>query len=482
MQINPKVPSAIAQSPGSGGQSNRGQNFSYNPQDGTVMSPDRVRLEGVEIVGTSVSSQQVRLKDGLLPVDGAYVYDPDDRRYYAANAFAAVSKALDVFQKAYGEPIQWATGRARLDVTSDAGKMLNAYYSRQDGGLFFWHETDPRTKEVVYSAASGEVVAHEAGHAILDAIRPNYFSAWSPDPGAFHESFGDVLAMLVSLKDERVLEKVVEQTGGDMSRPNLAAALGEQLGRTINHTAGKNVTGGDYTRNAINKFVWQDPNSLPESGPPDQLTPEVHNFSRLWTGAYYEVFQGIVQQKLTQGISAKDSIASATDESLKMLARMMKTAPEGDFTYKDMATALIRSENSGNAGRYTPLIEKVFKSRKILPDSSEQSLRASDLETPVGSRTFHGILKGDHFGPLQGCKISTVLSGFQASVADESDYQLQRLERDIARLYRNGDILLTEPNQVVTTDRLFKPNGEPYVGVVRWIDGQMSLERVAIGH
>lgn len=288
--------------------------------------------------------------------------------------------------------------------------------------------------------------------------------------------------MLVSLKDERVLEKVVEQTGGDMSRPNLAAALGEQLGRTINHTAGKNVTGGDYTRNAINKFVWQDPNSLPESGPPDQLTPEVHNFSRLWTGAYYEVFQGIVQQKLTQGISAKDSIASATDESLKMLARMMKTAPEGDFTYKDMATALIRSENSGNAGRYTPLIEKVFKSRKILPDSSEQSLRASDLETPVGSRTFHGILKGDHFGPLQGCKISTVLSGSQASVADESDYQLQRLERDIARLYRNGDILLTEPNQVVTTDRLFKPNGEPYVGVVRWIDGQMSLERVAIGH
>jgi len=41
---------------------------------------------------------------------------------------------------------------------------------------------------------------------------------------------------------------------------------------------------------------------------------------------------------------------------------------------------------------------------------------------------------------------------------------------------------MTEPNQVVTPRDLFKPDGEPYIGVVRWQDGKMKLERVPIGH
>ncbi|MBT9585770.1 hypothetical protein IV102_20685, partial [bacterium] len=204
--------------------------FSYNSQDSFVLPASSTTVGGVSI-GKGVSTEKVLLKGGLAAVDGKFVYTPEDRRHFAANAFAAVNKAVNIFQEAYGSPVQWATGKSQLEVTADAGEQLNAYYSRWEGGLFFFHSKDVQAQEVVYSAGSGEVVAHEAGHAILDAIRPGYFEAWSPDPGAFHESFGDLLALLISLKDDRVLDRVVEQTGGDLSQPNLAAALGEQLGR-----------------------------------------------------------------------------------------------------------------------------------------------------------------------------------------------------------------------------------------------------------
>jgi hypothetical protein len=452
--------------------------FSYNPQDSFVLPAGTTLLSGVS-VGKSVSSEKVRLKGGLAAQDGKFVYTPEDRRHYAANAFAAVHKAVAVFQQAYGSPIQWATGRPQLEVTADAGEQLNAYYSRWEGGLFFFHSQDAQTQEKVYSAGSGEVVAHEAGHALLDAIRPGYFEAWSPDAGAFHESFGDLLALLISLKEDRVLDRVSEQTGGDLSRPNLAAALGEQLGRAINHSAGQNVTGGDYTRNAINRLVWQDPATLPDSAPPEQLSSEVHNFSRLWTGAFYDVLTGICHEKQAQGMDPRSAIAATADEGLAMLARQMKASPEGNFTYRDMAHALLKSEAEGNGGKYSALIGRAFAARQILP---EDLGLLPPAPLPEGHHQLQHTLQGPQFGPLQGAEVSTVVSGWEGRSLLESDQERLRLDHDIARLWRNGDILMTEPNQVVSPQQLFKPDGEPYIGVVRWQDGKMRLERVPIGH
>ena len=443
------------------------------------MEPQVARLEGVQVQGNRLSTERVRLKTGLEPgSDGRYVYSQEDRRFYAANSFAAAVQALEVFQEAYGEPIRWATGKAQLEVTPDAGENLNAYYSRWEGGLFFFHSTDPKTSETVYSGGSGEVVAHELGHAILDALRPGYFSTWSADPGAFHEAFGDVLALLVSLKNEAVLERVVEQTGGDLSRPNLAAALGEQLGQTINHTSGHNSTGGDYTRNAINEFTWQDPDTLPGSAPPDQLSSEVHSYSRLWTGAFYDVIKGIAAEKLASGVSARQALAETADEGLAMLARQMRHAPDGDFTYKDMALALLKSESEGNQGRHSELIRRAFTARKILPEE----LGLLPPEPPArGSYEVHHVLDHPALGPLQGARISTLLSGQPELGLLDDDRERNRLQRDIVRLWERGDILMTEPNQVVRPEHLFRPDGEAYLGVVRWVDGSMRLERVPIG-
>jgi hypothetical protein len=448
--------------------------FTINPQDKTVMSASIITLNGVK---ADVSTDKVALVGGMKPnADGKYVYDESDsKNFTAAIAFSAVAHVVDLTQQTWGEKITWATGREKLTVTPDAGEDFNAYYSRQKGGTFYFHGTDPVTKEVIYSGRSGEVTGHEGGHAILDAKRPNYLGGWAPDPGAFHESFGDCLALAVALQDPRTIELVAQQTGGDLSKQNSAAALGEELGVAINHKVGHDATGGPYTRNAINTFTWQDPNSLPNSAPPDQLSREVHSLSRLWTGAMYDITKTIVAENMAAGQDAKTALENGGKELHKMLGRLLKPgqAPDGSFKFKDMAKALVKSENELNGGKHSDLIKKVMDERKILANTPGFD---QDTDVPIGTRELSVELKGSKFGIFEGARVATVLSGEGSRSFSEETAEREELSNDIARLIDNGDILMTEPNQDPSKLNLIKADGEPYRGVVRWVDMQPVIE------
>ena len=71
--------------------------------------------------------------------------------------------------------------------------------------------------------------SNAADLAILDALRPGYLQSFGYDTRAFHEAFGDVTAMIMSLRDERTLDLVMAQTNGDLSKPNAVAAMGEHV-------------------------------------------------------------------------------------------------------------------------------------------------------------------------------------------------------------------------------------------------------------
>lgn len=448
--------------------------FSYNPQDSVSLEPGTTRLE----VRGDGTTEKLKVVGGLSPnQQGQYVYAAEDARFHGANAFASAARTLALFEQAYGEPIRWSTGRQQLEIHPDNGQVLNAFYSRDDKGLFFFHSTDPVTGKVVHGADSGEVSSHETGHAILDAIRPGYMSSWSGDAAGFHESFGDVLAILTVMQDDRVLSIMAEQTGGDLRKPNLVAALGEELGITINHTAGKNATGGDYTRNAINDFVWQNPSSLPESAPPEKLSSEPHSWSRLWTGAVYDILGELVKQQLQQTQDVKQALSGARDELTEMYGRLMHQAPKGGFKYRQMAAAFIQSDLDQNGGKRSALLGKVFSQRKILGADSKLLEQASLL--PQGSRRLEVTLDGPDFGPFSGAKVVSQESG-QNLALTEDQAAAAELQARLKQLIKNGDILYTEPNSIPGQAQLFKPNGQPYAGVVRWQDGQMSIERVLI--
>src|SRR5438876_9146901 len=174
-------------------------------------------------------------------------------------------------------------------VALDFGIDLNAFYDRQ--GLKFFHGS--AAGRTVFSGESPDVVCHELGHAVLDSLKPQLFDAASIEVAAFHESFGDMSALLSALQLPSVREGVLAETGGVLHRASRLSRLAEQLGWAIRQSVPSAVE-ADCLRNAVNTFFYRDPDTLPTTAPATSLSSEPHSFSRVFTGAFFEGLAGML--------------------------------------------------------------------------------------------------------------------------------------------------------------------------------------------
>jgi len=461
-------------------------------------------VHSVSIDGGSASGSQVQLSAPLAPnADGKFVFPDGDPNEVAAATFATVSKTVETFGQALGQPINFAF-QGKLGVVPDAGEDFNAYYARDSQNVNFFHGTDPKTNQVIMSGASGEVVSHETGHAILDGLRPAYFSSWTPDVGAFHESFGDMMGICMSFQDPRAIDNVAQATGGDLSKENCIAQTGEQLGVAINDYLGQNATGGPYVRDAINSFKWADPSTLPQDGGPDQLGSEVHSFSRLWTGAFYDILSAVQAQNMASGMDAKTALQATGQTAIQLLARCVQNAPQGDFTYRDMANAWVDAENKNDGGKLSAIMTKVFTDRGILgdqptpppapaptPDPTPDPNPAPPANSHLFTMTREGLkpldsvtrqvnvrLSGPEYGIFNGAKVSTLVDN-DGGLSKDAEVTL-RTQASLKKLIDAGRIRYTRPDEKISQKDMFDAKGSPFAGIVRWNNGEMTIERVKI--
>src|SRR5262245_16901087 len=150
---------------------------------------------------------------------------PHPFRYWAAAE--ALRRGAD-FWGALVPGTSWEVG-AVLPVDLDFGVDLNAFYDRE--GLKFFHGS--AAGRTVFSGESPDVVCHELGHALLDSVKPQLFDAASIEVAAFHESFGDMSAILSALQLPSLREGVLAETGGVLHRASRLSRLAEQLGWAI---------------------------------------------------------------------------------------------------------------------------------------------------------------------------------------------------------------------------------------------------------
>ncbi|MGM9991933.1 MAG: hypothetical protein ACI376_03675 [Candidatus Bruticola sp.] len=457
--------------------------FSYNSQDQLVKSAGTTEVDGVTIRKnvkgeSNISTERTKLSTALKANDeGTYVYDQKakPKEFTSAHVFATVNNTLQMFQDAYGEKIPWARPVSQMKIVPDGGEMLNAYYSRRDVSVNFFHAVDPTTNEMVYSGQSGEVVSHEVGHAMLDGLHPEYLQAWSPDPGGFHESFADMTGFMMATQDDATCELVAQQTGGDLTKDNSLSLTGEELGTTIGHASGDSSR--NNIRNANNKFKWVDPKTLPENPPKGGLGTEMHSWSQVYTGAMYDAFTTMVKRGMEEeGLTAAQSIKDSGKQLIELYAATLKDAPKGDFTYKQMANCMLKADRE-LGGKNQEALRNAFIGRNILDDNM------SINETPDygmrNTRTMTVSLDGD-FGMFSGAKVDTLVDADKMYASDSSRPEATNLKHDMKRLIDAGRILYTEPNQNIQTKDLFDKDGVPYAGVVRWIDGNMTIERNTI--
>ena len=291
------------------------------------------------------------------------VYDAGTPQFRYWNTAVAVRRGADFWAPLLGVT-RWQPG-AVLPVGLDEGKDLNAYYDRTE--LAFFHDT--AGGKVVYSAESPDVVCHELGHACLDAHRPELFDAPYIEAGSFHESFGDMSAILSALQLPSV--RAVAISGIKGRKSSQLSRLAEQLGwalRQIDPT----LVNRDCLRNAYNTFKYVDPQTLPDDAPASKLCAEVHSFSRVFTGAFYDILSGMLKIRSKSPKDA-DLVAVATDAA-RLLMDATTAAPVRPDYYAQVASHMIDADTARFGGKYRSALTSTFVKRKIVPPEAVRAL------------------------------------------------------------------------------------------------------------
>ncbi len=291
----------------------------------------------------------------LTGADSPARYPEGTPQFVAWQARQAAILAIEAWEAILGTPLtSWAKeakNPSSLLLKYDAGQDLNAYYDRQT--LSFFHATKGGT--TTYSGASTDVVAHEAGHAVLDALRPDLWGVNLLEVGGFHEAFGDVTAIVTALHDRKTRDALLALSP-ELDTPNFVEATAEDLSAAIRRFYGAKFS-ASQPRRALNTFVWQLPETMPKNGGPDVMIAEVHSIARIMSGCFYDVLRGIFLQsgKLTQA-----GLWKATKTTAALFYEAARNAPAVPRFFRAVGRAMVLADQQMHDGKHRDLITQAF--------------------------------------------------------------------------------------------------------------------------
>ncbi len=300
---------------------------------------------------------------GIAPVNpnafGDFVVSPNTDQFDAIHTFAVVRLTLSMYQRALASggnaaplPWQWngASNTAPLKVFPHGlPNVMNAFYSRNDKALKFGDFIPSGATDRVFTCRSFDIVSHEAGHAVLDGLKPNWLlSSNPPQTGGLHEAFGDLTAIFLALSQLDQVEAVIAQTKANLHDKTFLADMAEQFGLALGRPNG--------LRNADNDF------KLSETG------TEVHAISQVFTGAVYDILADIFAFERDPAIEDDAAVLLRAGDYLRSLVlRALIGAPDVGATFADVANQmLLIVAADAMPQEYADFIRNQFTLREVL--------------------------------------------------------------------------------------------------------------------
>jgi hypothetical protein len=310
------------------------------------------------------------------------------------NAESALTRCAGFWAPVLPQGTRWSTLAPVLPVTLVAGQWLNALYRRIDGLQFFRDSVKGRD---IFSGESPDVVCHEMGHAVLDAIRPELFHAASTETSAFHEAFGDMSSMLVSMQLPSLRAKILGDTNGRLNVNSRLSRVAEQLGWALRQRSPDSVD-VDCLRNAANRFFYHSPSTLPSRAPANLLSTEAHSFARVFTGAFLDALAAMLS---LNGPPTDAQLEAVSRDMRQLLVDGILTAPIAPEYFSQVAAAMVQAATARNNGRYRPVLLRVFVERGILSLQAGGNLETAPVPNvlPVGAPA--GPYPGMGIAPLE---------------------------------------------------------------------------------
>jgi hypothetical protein len=356
------------------------------PQNPFAGQPEVREMHSEDIQSGLVNSRiQIQDSRGVLALpddEGNYLYWPNTPEFDQVNAFYFATYTLRMFERYAHRQIPWSFPAARITVNPHVGDLANAFYNEQEQLLGF-HTFETSKGETHSTAQSADIVAHETAHAVLDGLRDLWNESFGLGARAFHESFGDMAAILVALHDDSLMRRLLEWTKGNLKMSNFISEVAEQLTDTIiqsqyfkEHTV--------YLRNGFNTLVnksFEELNYAPEH-PETELGRQEHNYSRLFTGAFYDIWVGIYERFQDHNMPQFVALVRARDVIGHLLIMAIEASPIGELDFADMARAFLTADAVLYNSRYHAILRHVFDKRGILSKAKCDAHRQARASLP----------------------------------------------------------------------------------------------------
>jgi hypothetical protein len=353
------------------------------------------------VLRSPIGRPEPNLAHGSLPVSittpapALAQYQPGTAEFRYYTCADALSRVSEFWNGLLGGTTWEPSNGPVLPVVLDEGVQLNAFYNRN--GLHFFHGSTQGV--TVYSGESPDVVCHEFGHAVLDAVKPHLFDAMSAEVAAFHESFGDMSSILTSMRLREFATRVLVETRGKVNCTSRMSRMAEQLGWAIRQCK-PDATAPDCLREAANSFFYQAPEVLPPQTPSAQLSSEPHSMSRVFTASFLDILGGMFVLQPQQDEAA---LATVANDAGKLLIEGVKASPVVPTFMSQVAIHMIQVDQQLNQGKYFKPLANGFVRHGVLAPSSAaappahaemRSNGAASTEDPLSAIAISGTRFG----------------------------------------------------------------------------------------
>ncbi len=231
--------------------------------------------------------------------------DADDPRFQAAHTYASIRFTLDVWERYFGQPIEWYFS----DYYSQAEVViLPQFENAQIGRGFIELGTDVNKQDGKLSpfTLNFDVIAHEVGHGILFSLvgEPDEERETAEFLG-FQESSGDVVSMIAILQFDSVIDEVLESTSGNLYRANHLNRFAETSSVDQIRMASNSVKLSEFSAG------WKDS----------------HRLAQPLTGAIFDILVDVFHEELVR--------VGAISASLEDLSDSLEGSPEYEEQLQD---------------------------------------------------------------------------------------------------------------------------------------------------
>lgn len=358
------------------------------------------------------------LSAGLAP-------SPGNGQFHLQMAYAVCSLTYAAFRRALGRDIAWAggisagdTGARRLRVRPFAMREGNAYYDRDEGGLSFGYfraganpagHTVPRG--MIFTGLSHDVIVHETTHALLDALRSQFYAPTHPDVLGFHEGFADLVALFLHFSYPDVVEQAMRECRGNLTHASLLSELAQEFGHA--RAGAGRATALRSALDVQGLAAFDSDAFLPSAkGPvPYSEDLEEHDLGSVLVSAVFEAFTTIFRRKSERllklaGIAPSElgqrdlggelaralaqEASDLADQFLNICIRAVDYCPPVDMSMGDYLRALITADAElvgKDRWGYREALMRSFRRRRMFPRHvnfmSEDAVKWQAPDKPV---------------------------------------------------------------------------------------------------